>query len=184
MAKKSMAIDNHHASKNGQKNEKRFAKKLKDILNLTVLRRKADFKRHGCMELYDHGRKLLHPPEWSYDKNRKSGRRGSESDGVIKEFRLPFELKSAEVEGTTPKGIWWEYIKICEGITPNRYLFVFSGRLEHEYHAVNFMRLVDKNRESGNERFTHVHCVRESELTVEWLNARYAQNTPHVMSLF
>ena len=47
MAKKSMAIDNHHASKNGQKNEKRIAKKLKDTLDVTVLKVKADFKRHG-----------------------------------------------------------------------------------------------------------------------------------------
>lgn len=171
-------MDNHHAAASGQKFETKFAKILWNRCQLTVLNLKESFKRHGLMELYNFGKIVPHTPEWSEDPRRVSGKRNSRSDGVIKELLLPFEHKGANDSGTTEEKIWWEEKKIRLGITPNRYLFVFSGILENEFHAMHFMREIDNARNSGDERFKYIYCVRESQLTLEWLNTRYAHNIP------
>lgn len=170
-------MDYHNAAASGSRFEKNFSKFL-NSLGLTALKRKADFERRGLIDLYDTLKKISHPEGWDLDSNRKNGTRGSESDGVILEYKLAYEHKGATKSGTTEEKIWWELKKLEVGITPNRYLFVFAGKLENEYHATHFMEHIEQLRESGDERFTHVYCVKQTELTREWLNERYESNTP------
>ena len=163
----------NRATESGQKFEEEFAKFLHDICNLTVLNKKDEFVKHGVRDLYETLRKIRHPPGWDDDILAKSGKRGSETDGIILEFGLPFEHKGGNTAGSTTEKIWWEWKKLEAGINPNRFLYVFAGRAENEFHARKFTREINKMRESGDKNFTHVYCVNESELTTKWLDARF-----------
>ena len=168
--------DHHHACTSGQAFETDFATFIQS-LGLTVLKLKRSFAAHGLSHLYHTLKKIAHPTGWDTDVHRKSGKRGSESDGVILEYHLAFEHKGGKKAGTAENKIWWEFVKVMFGITPNYYLYVFAGRLEDEYHATHFTKVIDMMRESGNENFKHVYCVKQSELTREWLDARFERRS-------
>ena len=140
-----MKHHNHNAARSGERAEQRTSRLLLEW-GWRHLRVKNDF--NGTNFSY-HGAKRLHkPPKFEMAVKKKDAH--FQSDGLVvspngKGYLL--EIKSSTEHGTTEEKVFYDYIKIAEGIYDGEYplIYLFQGPICEEVNEYAlFKQMVDK----------------------------------------
>lgn len=137
-------LHNHGAAISGLKGEAKTSALIKSW-GWKHLKNKADFK--GTKFLYEGTKKLEKPPKFQMAVQKRDAH--FQSDGLIISPRgsgYILEIKTSNGHGTTEEKVFYDYIKILEGIYDGEYplIYLFQGPICKEVNEYAlFKKMVD-----------------------------------------